>query len=79
MLCYVLTIAAFTATESRLGKLANGPLKGAGRQKQDENTRYLLQFTYEIQSISRWPKLEHLAYFQRTQVSHLKPQLEQGL
>lgn len=30
MLSYVLTIAAFSATESRLGKLAKGPLKKKG-------------------------------------------------
>lgn len=34
MLYYVLTIAAFSATESRLGKLAKGPLK-----KKRDNTK----------------------------------------
>ena len=39
----------------------------------------MLQFTCQIQSISRLPKFENLAYFQRTQVPYLQPQLKAGL
>lgn len=39
----------------------------------------MLQFTSQIQSISTLPEFENLAYFQRTQMSYLQPQLKEGL